>query len=577
MKSIYFNMKHSIVLIVALFLLSACSGLLDIEPEEVVTAENMYRDKNDADAMIKGIYGKVVRLAEQYVILNELRADLMDVTPNADYELQQLSNHSQTAKNSYVNPLTFYNVINQCNDALKNFEIMYNELKLLEDDYLQRSADIGMLRSWIYLNLVIHYGEVPYVTEPVESIESMSTIIDNSPILGIEEMIDTLVAYVETIPYIDRYTDSELTTTISGFPMQFLYIDKMFFLGDLYLWNQQYHEAASVYKTLMEYDLGRTTYDTYKIPRTFDPYNVDKYNSSYYRYYYWDVNSALNHWPKMFSADPDADFYNEWIWVMKFDEIYEPTNPFFELCSKDKGSYRIQPSASVINMWQSQQQENGFMGDFRGNTGSYQSSDGDVDPEITKYTSEFDINSPFDKSGKFMLMRAALLHLRYCEAANRDNEHKIAYHLVNDGIANYSPIPDGVTEVGQYQRTLKPFPYDFDALSSQSYHIPSMHRGEWYRNCGIRSRVYLKSVELNSPTDSLIAIEDMIMDEAAMEMAFEGNRWGDLVRISLRRNDPSYLADHIYEKMKQGDNPNAEMVRQKLLDKENWFLPLTQE
>lgn len=577
MKNLHFTIKQALVLASACLLLNACTGILDVEPEEVVTAEHMYRDKNDADAMIKGIYGKVVRLSEQYVILNELRADLMDVTDNADYELQEINNHNATAKNRYVDPLPFYEVINQCNDALKNFDLMYDELKLLEEDYLQRSADIGILRSWIYLNLVIHFGEVPYITDPVESIESIAYIKANAPSLDIETMIDTLVAYVESIPYHDRYTDSELTTTISGYPMQFLYIDKMFFLGDLYLWNQQYLEAASIYKNLMEYDLGRTNYDSYKIPRTFDPYNVDKYNSNYYRYYYWDINSTLNHWPLMFSTNPDADFYNEWIWVMKFDDTYAPQNPFFDLCSRKHGNYMLQPSKSIISLWNDQKQQNGFMGDFRGNTGSYETDESGQYPEITKYTAEFDISSPFEKSGKFMLMRAALLHLRYSEAANRDNEHKIAYHLVNNGISNYSPIPEDATDVSQYQRTLKPFPYDFDALSSQSYHIPSMHRGLWYRNSGIRSRVYLENVTLDASKDSTIAIEDMILDEAAMEMAFEGNRWGDLVRIALRRNDPAFLADRIYEKLKKNNNPNAETIRQKLMTQENWFLPLTQE
>ena len=96
-----------------------------------MTAKNMYRDKNDADAAVKGIYGKFMTLAEQYVVLNELRADLMDVTPNADYYLQQINSHNVSAGNPYADPTPFYELINECNDALVNFTKMHQELKLL--------------------------------------------------------------------------------------------------------------------------------------------------------------------------------------------------------------------------------------------------------------------------------------------------------------------------------------------------------------------------------------------------------------------------------------------------------------
>lgn len=574
---IKYTIATRFVLIISLVAaLYSCSDFLDVPAEEVVTAKNMYRDKNDADAAVKGIYGKFMTLAEQYVVLNELRADLMDVTPNADYYLQQINSHNVSADNPYADPTPFYELINECNDALVNFTKMHNELKLLTEPYNQRYSDIGTLRSFLYLELVTQYGKVPYITKPMESVESMKTLEASAPMLDIPTMVDTLVSFMESLPTLDRYTDPDMRTSIDGYPMNVMFIDKKFFMGDLYLWQNNYLAAASMYKSLMDMDIsGASSYDSYKIPRTFDPYNVDKYNSNYYRYYYWDVNSKLNHWPYMFSTkNQDADFYTEWIWVMEFDKVYKPTNPFFKLFSKSQGEYMLKPSESIIDLWNSQVQQNGFMGDFRGNTGSYKAGQDGSQPEITKYTSEFDPLDPFNKEGKFMLQRAALLHLRYSEAANRDGEHKIAYYLINQGMSSYNPIPNGVTDVSMYQRTLKPFPYDFDALSSAVYHQPSMYRGPWYRNTGIRGRVYLESLPIPEGADSLQAIEHMLINEDAREMAFEGNRWGDLVRIALRENDPSILADRVYEKLKKDNHPEAEAVKQKLMNPENWFLPL---
>ena len=42
--------------------------------------------------------------------------------------------------------------------------------------------------------------------------------------------------------------------------------------------------------------------------------------------------------------------------------------------------------------------------------------------------------------------------------------------------------------------------------------------------------------------DSTISIEDNLIREAGLELAYEGYRWADLVRIAKRRNDPAFLA-----------------------------------
>ena len=47
----------------------------------------------------------------------------------------------------------------------------------------------------------------------------------------------------------------------------------------------------------------------------------------------------------------------------------------------------------------------------------------------------------------------------------------------------------------------------------------------------------------------MISIENNIIDEAALSLAYEGNRWEDLLRVARRRNDPAFLADKIFEKL----------------------------
>jgi hypothetical protein len=62
------------------------------------------------------------------------------------------------------------------------------------------------------------------------------------------------------------------------------------------------------------------------------------------------------------------------------------------------------------------------------------------------------------------------------------------------------------------------------------------------------------------------------MDERAMELAFEGHRWFDLVRIARHRNDPAYLAEKVAAKF--SDEEKRIAVQNHLMDMNNWYLPL---
>ena len=168
--------------------------------------------------------------------------------------------------------------------------------------------------------------------------------------------------------------------------------------------------------------------------------------------------------------------------------------------------------------------------------------------------------------GKWFLYRAADLHLHFAEAANRDGRHKLAYALVNLGILTTYTDSTSAANNTNTQKTFDQPPYDFDARNG----TPIIHQN-WYRNAGIRGRAFLKALPLTG--DSTLAVEDGIISESALETAYEGNRWSDLIRIALRRNDPSFLANKVYNKLLMDGDAQADAVRTKLLNPANWFLP----
>ncbi len=592
-------------------LISGCNDLLDVEPKDVLTEDEFYRDKFDADAAIRGLYGKLIMLAPQYVVLNELRADLMDVTVNADHYLREISDHGTISEgNPWADPAPFFSLINNCNNIIKNFRIMLEKRKMSREAFEPRYSDVVALRSWIYLQMVIHYGNVPYITEPFESNKDLSKIEKGEfPVYGIEEMVDKLISEMVQVPSLNTYTDEGLYRSIDGFHTRTMYIDKLYLLGELFLWDGDYINAASAFRNIMDRGAGGyggyNIFDQYKMAYRDDaqPANpgTSRYTSGYLRFFGQDLNSVVNFWPLMFKVYGDANYYGEWLWVMHYHQDYSPS-PFHSIFSITSGSYKLKPSQHIINDWENQIQANGFTGDFRGhvvdifgNKGSYDIIGGQ--PVITKFIAEYNEIQPLKHPGKWYLWRAGGLHLRYIEAANRAGQHYLAHALLNNGIRASYPgsgfhgandfsfrnVAYKTTNTGEiiytqespvYSMSLLTHPFNFDARQTSAAQIPTNYRGNWHRGIGVRGRVGLSPLTVNPTGDILTEYEDHIINESGRELAFEGQRWADLVRIAIRRGDNAYLANRVAAKFSAaGDNARAELVRAKLMDRANWFLP----
>jgi hypothetical protein len=582
MKSIVFKpVTRGIIVAVAICVSSlSCKKAFDIQPDTVLSSKQVYRNVFDADAAVLGLYGKLMGLAKQYVVLNELRADLMQVTDNADASLREINTHTVSENNPYADPRPFYALINDCNDVLKNFDIMLAENKFKIEEYNPRYSDVGALRSWLYLQVGIHYGNVPYVTDPLETVEAMRDA-SKFPVIPFSQLLDSLVTFTEALPFKNPYLPgTSLITTVDASNTSRFFIEKNAFLGDLNLWKGNYTKAATYYRAVMEqtgYFIaggGEDFYNALRV-RFAEVVTNNDLSVGYTRFRESDLNQLVENnsqgWRSMFSRGQDAIWRWEWLWILPFNSNFSPTNPFIDLFSNSGGSYLVKPSKAAMDNWNSQLQSNGFPFDARGNF-TWKTLNGQ--PVITKYLYNYlDGNTlipvnPLVKNGQWFLNRAANVHLRFAEAANRDGRRRLAYSFVNNGVPSVNPVPTGVTDVTNYQNTLnEPYPYNFDGRQGD---FPR-YRGDWHRSTGIRGRARLTAATVVG--DSTLAIEDMIVNEGALELAYEGYRWPDLVRVALRRNDPAFLADKVYQKLLKDGNPQAAAVRAKLMNKDNWYLP----
>jgi len=569
-----------LTLLMAVIVLPGCKKVFDIKPQDQLDVTNAYQNVYDADAAVVGIYGKFMALADRYVILNELRGDLLNYTNNANESLRQISTHTVTAGNPYASPRPFYELIINCNDALEHFLVMVQEKRMTEDEFKQRYSDIGALRSFLFLQLGIHFGEVPYVTSSLTNIDAVKNP-SNFPRLSFPVLLDSLIRFTEALPYKELYpAGTNLNISVDGYPTQKFYINKKIILGDLHLWKGNFTKAAEWYRQVMETGTQGTV------------------NGNYYSQYKigWDSNGDIDHyitysragdastlvtntqWRIMFEqAFGTSGFDREWVWALPFDSKFKPDNSLIKLFSPVGGDYLVKPSNEVMSLWDNETQRPAQGGAIPYDARKLLSTSMiGGQPVAMKYLYNY-LNyntlapaSLLTKNGKWFLFRQTHMHMRFAEAANRAGKHRLSWGFLNSGIAGAYPAP--TSDVTLYHNTLwEPYPFNFDGRNSGSSGVP-YYRADWYRNIGVRARANLPDIAVPA-ADSLLTIENALIKETALENAFEGTRWPDLVRVALRRNDPSFLADKIYNKLLKDGTGDAAAVRTKLMNPSNWYLP----
>src|ERR1035437_634922 len=89
------------------FLMSSCQDFILTNTNRVMLSDdNVLNSPNDTVFSIIGILSKVQELSDKYVLLGELRGDLMDATVNSESELSDLSNFKVDTTSSSLNRLT---------------------------------------------------------------------------------------------------------------------------------------------------------------------------------------------------------------------------------------------------------------------------------------------------------------------------------------------------------------------------------------------------------------------------------------------------------------------------------------
>lgn len=521
--------------------------------------DNRLDTPNDTVYSLMGIINKMQVIADRTILLGELRGDLTSLTENATLDLQGIANFTAGTDNPYNNARDYYAVIQNCNYFLATADTTLTKrgYKVFEKEY----AVVKAYRAWTYLQLAINYGSVPFFTEPLLAEKEADP--SKFPHYDVTQIANYFIADLQ--PYVD--TDYPNYGAINGFDSRRFYLPVRVLLGDLCLWAGRYSEAAKFYHDYLTKQgdthpagTANIAWENYDFQTIIDGYASQLMASSeritFIPMEEEEYDGIVSHLKDVFNSTEDNNYYYQATHSKAYDELSQAQR--YVLVYNDPVTLlpdTVAP-ADTMTYW-----NDALRGDLRQfsiyslrNQPSASTAYSSLRQTCYKHTTD-NVN----------ILRLQHVYLRYAEALNRAGFPESAFAVLKYGLW-YENIDKYISEA---ERTAAG-----DLLSFSQYtFLRTNTQGLHSRGSGNADADTTYIIPpLASKSDSILYVEDRICDEMALETAAEGLRFYDLMRLSLHRSDPTFLAGKV---ARRNGAANYDAALFSLLsDQKNWYLPI---
>jgi len=595
--------------------LTSCEDMLETDSNRQIF-DPALDQKTDSMFYTLGILKGLQQVADQYVMTGEMRGDLVATNQYTETDLRRLADFSADATNKFDSAYIYYRIINNC-----NYYIAHRDTTLRTGSRLvaiPEYAEALAVRAWAYLQLAKNYGEVPFYTDPLVSIGDANSQQTTKDLQGIcDALAPELIRYSGTpVPDYGEISAGVLNSSSSENPEEkyvqsaraMIPVDVI--LGDLFLETHQYEQAARYYFNFLQandWDISQAYIDP---------------TESYLRQQLRETMPSTMamtfsgfSWPSIFGVANTNDIitYIPLAANTLRGEVTELPRYFgYDFYSTTGGSAssnaryllerQIDASDSYIALSNAQDYYYTPTAPSGGSTVVRTASMGDLRRlvcmrQVTKSDSTFSVMIKFT-SANIPIYRTSTVYLRLAEAFNRMGHPDAAFAILKDGInedlLTYVLQGDSTDiEMGRYitpetatmLTTTIPF---LSAAHIQKFeeNWPVHGRGTYYTMGAFSPYQYntivgrkleeLQKLHGIQPTgtlnDTINAVEDILCDEMALELAFEGNRFGDLTRMARHKNRAGLYGSDF------GNRWLAQKLAYKhptvsLLDEKNWYLP----
>lgn len=589
------------------FLLTSCSSMLTPDSDLVeFEDDNKLDNVQDTLYSVMGIIKKMQVIADRTVLLGEVRGDLLQTKAKATTSIKELADFEVSDDNEYNNIADYYAVINSCNYYLDNVNA---DLHRLGDPVFEREiAVVKTYRAWTYLQLAKIYGKVPFVTSAITAIDQAEAA-QNMEYSDMKQICDYFIN--ELTPLVETLQPN-YGTIYGTYNSQKYFIPVRVLLGEMCLWTDRYEQAAQFFFDYLTYRDNCKPTKTNSVqwasniidefstgsPRPWDSYfnslvdeliSVIPMETSEY-------NGLISHINDVYSSTRNNNYYAQVVpsaamkSLSRAQQYCQVNNLPGSATQKDtvnivydgnKGINFVDRDGTIRKSFPSISKED-YAGDLRFCANySYNQVNRDIH---SPYSSDVDEIAKFSSSGYSVsivpIYRVQQIYLMFAEALNRAGYPETAFAILKYGIGQdiIEKHPKWISEREQ-ERAKKYLAFNINANSPKNNFDVNNTQGIHSRGCGDvwADSLYIlpqPEVELASFEDTLQyqipLVEKYILDEMALEEAFEGHRFYNLMRIAIRRNDESILAKPVSNRT---GVENAALY-QKLMDRQNWYLQI---
>lgn len=522
--------------------LGSCSDFLEIEPLNDIVLDKFWNEENDIENIVAGCYSGMQNriLIERMIVWGELRSDhLIGGTGVQDnINIQNILKENITANNVYTSWGEFYDIINRCNTVLHYSPLVAErDPNYTETELMATRAEVSAIRDLCYFYLIRTFRDVPYSTQPfLDELQQMAM-----PATKFDAVLDSLITDLENVKSyaVKTYPVSKTNYQCGRITQDAIHA----MLAEMYLWKKDYANSvkyadmvidAKTQRFQDEIDNAGGNSSSYKMfdgyPLIYDSYTTGNLYGNAYGTIFGSGASRESILELIF-ADDNTLLANHGLSFLygnqkTFPGIVKPAD--FITTDVSDASYKV-----FCDKYDTRNYENLYkMSASQYGVAKYVCKSGLVSISSTEINSSAFPSYPEE----------------YCHA------NWILYRLTDVMLLKAEALVQMVD--GDAKTELN------DSLLRAAYDIVSVINKR--SNC---ATTYMPITYANYSTKS--QMENLVFEERARELMFEGKRWYDLVRRSLRDGNTSYLVQQVTRK----GSDNASVVQAKLAKMDAIFWP----
>jgi hypothetical protein len=556
-------MKRKLIYILAfisLVISFSCKKYLTVEPSGYIPGEQTFKTADDAISAVYGLYGLMQPLVDQMFLAGEAQADLVVSARGADASIAEIAQNRVTPQNPYTDYSKFYKLIVACNNTLVGLDKLtrVDPVNYTVERYNYNVAEVIYIRSWTYLQMVKIWGDVPIIDQSITSVDQITNVAPSKAEVVLAKIQDEAAKYYPIMltanPVSNPAAGQNFAgTEIRNFRAQFNSFAAICLMTELYLYNNNYDKAKEAISQLLPYG----TAGIFNVGDSFFDYGL---------------------WSNSFGAYTGGDANNGRALFIDFDGSKGQTNNLQRWTSnviQNDGVYALKPSANAIQNWKQtpnmlllyQNTASGYYTDFTkagsGNTNPV--LDGDGNPVVGSIGDVVRGEGvSYLPSGKDTLIFKYLIKtrgvIRNQQQNDNNSKNDAMYFVYRDG-----PMYLLACEI-----------FNHAGLSNQVVQMLNGGAGGGglgaFKSTRYRARVVPFKLDPNGG-DVVKQVDKMILQEKALEGAFEGMRWFDLVRMAKNSGDASILANAVAKKYPASQQA---AIIARLSNPNYWYFPYYQ-